>query len=208
MNGSMGCGGQSGGVTIENLGHGPIITACTPALRYRYPMATPRDDFALYCCELLAGVGPCTARRMFGGYGISQEGLTLALVADLGGGEKLWLKADAETRALFEAAGCERFSYEMTRNGQRALHSLNYYSAPEEAMESAQWMLQWARVSLACALKARSAQSPRARAATKIVAKPVRAAVPAASTPPAKPRASRPSAPSAKRSAKRKSAKG
>ncbi|NMM08533.1 MAG: TfoX/Sxy family protein [Polaromonas sp.] len=171
-------------------------------------MATPRDDFALYCCELLAGVGPCTARRMFGGYGISQAGLTLALVADLGGGEKLWLKADAETRARFEAAGCERFSYQVTRNGQRALHSLNYYSAPEEAMESAQWMLQWARVSLACALKARSAQSPRARAATKMVANPVRAAAPAATTPPAKPRASRPSAPSAKRSAKRKSAKG
>ena len=204
MNGSMGCGGQSGGVTIENLGHEPIITACTPALRYRDVMASPKDDFALYCCELLSGVGPCTAKHMFGGYGISQAGLTLALVADLGGGEKLWLKADAETRALFEAAGCERFSYEMTRNGQRALHSLNYYSAPEEAMESAQWMLQWARVSLACALKARSAQSPRARAATKTVAKPVRAAT----TPPAKPRASRPSAPSAKASAKRKSAKG
>ena len=52
-------------------------------------MATPKDDFAIYCCELLSGVGPCVARRMFGGYGISTSGLTLALVADLGGGEKL-----------------------------------------------------------------------------------------------------------------------
>ena len=173
-------------------------------MRYRDAMASPKDDFALYCCELLAGMGPCTARRMFGGYGISQAGLTLALVADLGGGEKLWLKADFECRALFEAAGCERFSYEMTRGGQRALHSLNYYSAPEEAMESAQLMLQWARLSLDCALKARSAQSPRVRAATKIVAK----AVSPATTPAARPRASRPSAPSAKASAKRKSAKG
>ena len=168
-------------------------------------MATPKDDFAIYCCELLSGVGPCTAKRMFGGYGISQSGLTLALVADLGGGEKLWLKADAETRSLFETAGCERFSYEVTRGGQRAQHSLNYYSAPEEAMESAQLMLQWARVSLACALKARSAQSPRARAATKIVAKRIRARTLAATTPPARPRASRPSAPNAKPRAKRKS---
>jgi DNA transformation protein len=184
------------------------LSARTPALRYRDAMSTPKDDFALYCCELLAGVGPCTARRMFGGYGISQAGLTLALVADLGGGEKLWLKADAETRSLFEAAGCERFSYEMTKNGKRALHSLNYYSAPEEAMESAQLMLQWARLSLACALKARSAQSPRARVATKIVAKPVKTAAPAATPPAARPRASRSSAPSARPSAKRKSAKG
>jgi DNA transformation protein and related proteins len=195
--------GSLGG-TRGNGGHESIITTCTPALRYRDAMTTPKDDFALYCCELLAGVGPCTAKRMFGGYGISQAGLTLALVADLGGGEKLWLKADAESRCLFESAGCERFSYEMTRGGQRALHSLNYYSAPEEAMESPQLMLQWARVSLDCALKARSAQSPRARAATKMVAKPVSAATP----PPAKPRASRPSASSARPSAKRKSAKG
>ncbi|MHB1199283.1 MAG: TfoX/Sxy family protein [Polaromonas sp.] len=171
-------------------------------------MLTPKDDFAIYCCELLSGVGPCTARRMFGGHGISTSGLTLALVADLGGGEKLWLKADTQSRGLFEAAGCERFGYEVTRNGQRAAHSLNYYSAPEEAMESAQLMLQWARVSLDCALKARSAKSPRARSATKTVAKPVRAPTTAATSPPAKPRASRASARAASSSAKRKSSKG
>ncbi|MES2361162.1 MAG: TfoX/Sxy family protein [Pseudomonadota bacterium] len=134
-------------------------------------MAKLKDDFAIYCCELLAGVGPCTAKRMFGGFGISTSGLNLALVADLGGGEKLWLKADADSRGQFEAAGCERFSYEITRNGVKAAHSLNYYSAPEEAMESAQLMLPWARISLACAVKARSAPSRRAQAATKSVAK-------------------------------------
>ena len=48
---------------------------------------------------------------MFGGWGISTEGLTIALVADLGSGEKLWLKADDDTRRRFEEAGCERFTY-------------------------------------------------------------------------------------------------
>lgn len=171
-------------------------------------MASPKDDFAIYCCELLSGVGPCTAKRMFGGFGISTSGLTLALVADLGGGEKLWLKADAETRGLFEAAGCERFTYQITRNGQRVAHSLNYYSAPEEALESAQLMLQWARLSLDCALKARSAKSQRARAATKIIANPLSATSAAATTPRPKPRASRPTAPAARPSAKRKSTRG
>ncbi len=126
-------------------------------------MASPRNDFAMYCCELLSGVGPCTARRMFGGYGISTSGLTLALVADLGGGDKLWLKADADTQGLYEAQGCERFTYEMTRNGVTAPHSLNYYAAPEEAMESPAVMLQWARVALACALKARAAKAPKVK---------------------------------------------
>lgn len=148
-------------------------------------MASSDNDFAMYCCELLSGVGPCTARRMFGGYGISTSGLTLALVADLGGGEKLWLKADADTRGLYEAQGCERFTYEMTRNGVTAPHSLSYYTAPEEAMESPAVMLPWARLALECALKARAAKAaktakapqvkkPRKAAAKKVKAKAIK----------------------------------
>ena len=152
-------------------------------------MASPRNDFAMYCCELLSGVGPCTARRMFGGHGISTSGLTLALVADLGGGDKLWLKADADTRGLYEAQGCERFTYEMTRNGVTAPHSLSYYTAPEEAMESPAVMLPWARVALACALKARAAKAAKAPK----VKKPKTKKAPAAKTAKtAKPRARRP----------------
>ena len=41
-------------------------------------------DFADYCCELLQSAGPCTAKRMFGGWGISVDRLTFALIADLG----------------------------------------------------------------------------------------------------------------------------
>lgn len=152
-------------------------------------MASPDNDFAMYCCELLSGVGPCTAKRMFGGYGISTSGLTLALVADLGGGDKLWLKADADTRGLYEAQGCERFTYEITRNGVTAPHSLNYYAAPEEAMESPAVMQPWARVALECALKARAAKAPKVRKPqTAPAAKTARAKT--AKT--AKPRAGRP----------------
>lgn len=156
---------------------------------YRGAMASPDNDFAMYCCELLSGVGPCTAKRMFGGYGISTSGLTLALVADLGGGDKLWLKADADTRGLYEAQGCERFTYEITRNGVTAPHSLNYYAAPEEAMESPAVMQPWARVALECALKARAAKAPKVRKPqTAPAAKTARAKT--AKT--AKPRAGRP----------------
>lgn len=139
-------------------------------------MASPKNDFAMYCCELLSGVGPCTAKRMFGGFGISTGGLTFALVADLGGGDLLWLKADEGTRGLFEAGGCGRFTYDMTRNGVRSAHSLGYYSAPEEAMESAALMLPWARLALECALRARAAKpvkkpKPKTKAPAKAKAK-------------------------------------
>lgn len=155
-------------------------------------MASPRNDFAMYCCELLSGVGPCTAKRMFGGYGISTSGLTLALVADLGSGDKLWLKADADTQGLYEAQGCERFTYEMTRNGVTAPHSLNYYAAPEEAMESPAVMLQWARVALACALKARAAKAAKAKKTPKEPAAKAARAKTAKAAKPAKPRTRRP----------------
>ncbi|RYF37909.1 MAG: TfoX family protein, partial [Comamonadaceae bacterium] len=110
-------------------------------------------SFANYCCELLSGsVGPCVARRMFGGWGISTGGMTLALVTDLGEGEKLWLKADGALRSHYEAAGSQRFTY-MAKGVTR---SVNYYSAPDEAMESPQLMAPWARQALDCALKAQS----------------------------------------------------
>lgn len=125
-------------------------------------MPTPPNEFARYCCDLLASVGPCVAKRMFGGYGISLEGLTLAIVADLGAGETLWLKADEASRSQFEGAHCQRFVY--LAKGKSM--SMNYFSAPDEAMESAELMAPWARLALQAALTARQgASKPKQRAA-------------------------------------------
>jgi DNA transformation protein and related proteins len=100
------------------------------------------------------------AKRMFGGYGISVDGLTVAILADLGQGEILWLKASESTRPIFEAQSCARFTY--TAKG--VPRSVNYYSAPEEAMDSAQAMQPWARLALEAALGAK--KTPR-KAASK-----------------------------------------
>ena len=117
-------------------------------------MAKAPSEFAQYCCELLATVGPCVARRMFGAYGISTDGLTLAILADLGSGEKLWLKADETSRPLFEAAGCQRFVYQAK---DKPL-SMGYYSTPDDAMESPALMASWARLALQAALTARQSK--------------------------------------------------
>ena len=111
-------------------------------------------DFANYCCELLSGAGPCVARRMFGGFGVSTGGLTIAILADLDDGERLWLKGDKATHGMFAAAGCRTFSY--TAKGVQ--RSMNYFSAPDEAMDSADAMRPWARLALECALRARAAK--------------------------------------------------
>lgn len=115
-----------------------------------------RSDFAQYCCELLHTVGPCTAKRMFGGWGISTDGLTIGITADLGGGEKLWLKASEENRQQWEAAGCERFTYASTKGGEPVSRGMNYYSAPEEAMDAPHAMAPWARLALQAAVAAKA----------------------------------------------------
>ena len=119
----------------------------------------PASTFARHCCELLSSLGQCLLRPMFGGWAVSTGGYNIAIVANLGSGEKLWLKADGAQRSYYEAAGCERFTY--TAKGVQ--RSVNYYSAPAEAMESPQLMAPWARQALECALKAQSAKAGRSR---------------------------------------------
>ncbi|MFC5500394.1 TfoX/Sxy family protein [Caenimonas terrae] len=132
----------------------------------------PPSTFARHCCELLASAGPCEIRPMFGGWGISTGGYNIALVADRGSGERLWLKADGAIRSYYEVAGCERFTY-MAKGVQR---SVNYYSAPAEAMESPELMGPWARQALECALKAQSAKEGRTSRPSALQPRPAKAA--------------------------------
>jgi DNA transformation protein len=131
-------------------------------------MAIPQD-FAEYCCELLSTVGPCRAKRMFGGWGISVEGLTLAILADLSppgatAQVRLYLKASEATRGQYEAAGCLRFVYNMKGVDK----GLNYYAAPDEAMESPDAMRAWAQLAYSCAVQAQLEKSkPRPKRAAK-----------------------------------------
>jgi DNA transformation protein len=113
----------------------------------------PADGFVVHCLELLAPLGAARARRMFGGHGLYVDDVFVALVAD----DRLYLKADDATRARFEAAGCQPFTYEA--RGRRTATS--YWSAPPEALESPPLMQPWARLALQAALAAR-AVTPRA----------------------------------------------
>src|SRR5213595_2302738 len=120
-------------------------------------MAVRQDEFAAYCVELLGSLGGARSRRMFGGHGIYVDDLFVAIIV----GERLYLKADDESRGKFEAAGCEPVVYDA--KGKRM--SMSYYSAPDEAVEAA--------------LRARTTKAPP-KARRPAAAKKVRGAVPAA----------------------------
>lgn len=118
----------------------------------------PRDELVELSLELLAPAGVVRARRMFGGHGLYVDDLFVALIA----GGRLYLKADDGTRAQFAAAGCMPFEY----SARDKAVTLNYWSAPAEAMESPALMQPWLRLALQAALRAR-----RSRAASPATAR-------------------------------------
>ena len=112
----------------------------------------PREppEFVAHVLELLAPLGTITARRMFGGHGVYCGGVFIAIVAN----DSLYLKTDEASRAEFEHAGCESFTYR--RHGKTA--SLNFHRAPDEALDAPHLMKPWARIALAAALRSRAAK--------------------------------------------------
>jgi len=82
---------------------------------------------------------------MFGGFGIFHQGLMFGLIAD----GSLYLKADAESKALFEAEGSEAFSYYKKEKQYR----LSYFLAPEAFFEDPEDCLYWARTAFDAALR-------------------------------------------------------
>ena len=129
-------------------------------------MAAAPNEFVAHCVELLSPLGAVRTRRMFGGHGFYIDELFVALIAY----ERLYLKADALTRSVFEDAGCTPFTFEKARGDTVESVATSYFSAPEDAMESPPLMQPWARLALAAAL--------RARATKPLATRPVRNASP------------------------------
>ncbi len=105
------------------------------------------DPFVLHTCELLSCLGPVKATRMFGGYGLSVDGMNVAIIA----WDTLFLKTNAKTEVQWLAAGGKAFVYEAKGRPMK----LNYHTPPEEALESPALMTPWARLALQAAVAAR-----------------------------------------------------
>ncbi|MFZ4538106.1 TfoX/Sxy family protein [Propionivibrio sp.] len=116
-------------------------------------MARPLPEFVEHACELFAPLGAIRAKAMFGGWGFYCDDLFFAIVAL----ETLYLKADAESADSFRQAGGEPFCF--TYKDGRS-ETMNYWTVPEEALESPAEMLPWGRLALAAALRGRNAKKP------------------------------------------------
>ncbi len=110
-------------------------------------MPTAPDPFVEHVRELLLGLGPVVARRMFGGWGLSVDGMNIGIVA----WDTLYLKTNATTEPVWLAAGAMPFVYEAKGKPMK----LHYHTPPDEALESPALMLPWARLALEAAVAAR-----------------------------------------------------
>lgn len=110
------------------------------------------SEFIEYLHEVFAQFGPITVRRMFDGHMIYHQGLPIGIVHD----ETLYLKADGESAAAFEAQELDQFSYR--KQGKTIL--LPYFQAPESVLENRSEAALWGRRAFEAALRT---QRPRKR---------------------------------------------
>lgn len=108
--------------------------------------SSARRAFADHVVDLLRGLGPVSARSMFGGHGLYLHGQIFALLVDA----RLYIKVDADSLPVFTSAGCPPFTYEA--RGRRV--SVPYHEAPSEALEHPDEAVRWARLGLAAAQRA------------------------------------------------------
>jgi DNA transformation protein and related proteins len=114
--------------------------------------------FIAHLHDLFAALGPISSRAMFGGHGVYFDGRIIGIVID----DAVYLRTDDQTRARFEAAGCTPFVYA----GQQHPITTSYWSLPDDAMESPQAMLPWAKLAFEAALR-KPGSSKKARKPAK-----------------------------------------
>lgn len=121
-------------------------------------MAASRD-FTAFIQELFAPLGGVATRPMFGGAGVYSKGVMFGLVFD----DTLYLKADAESRAAFEAKGSAAFAY---KNASGKPVNTSYWKLPDGLVDDADEAVKWAQTALAIAKAEKAATPPPSRRVT------------------------------------------
>jgi DNA transformation protein and related proteins len=108
-------------------------------------MTRKDSEFASFVVECLQPLGPVSARRMFGGFGIYLHGTMFALIAY----DQLYFKVDDGNRRAYEAAGLAHFTYS---DGGKPIR-MPYCEAPGEGFDDPEILCAWAREAYAAALR-------------------------------------------------------
>lgn len=100
-----------------------------------------------WVAEALEPMGTLSHRNMMGGATLYLGGTIFAIIAD----DTLWFKADSDSDAIWDEAGCPRFTYSM---GEGRTGSMNYRRAPDEVHDDPEAMQRWAAIALEAGMRA------------------------------------------------------
>jgi DNA transformation protein and related proteins len=121
--------------------------------------------------ELFAQFRPVTVRRMFGGAGISVDGVTFGLIVR----GAIYLKVDEQSIPAFEQEGSQPFTYKRA-HGRPKLVSMSYWRLPERLYDDPDELAIWADRAFAIAQRQKVApRKTKVRKPAKRKAKPSRA---------------------------------
>jgi DNA transformation protein and related proteins len=90
--------------------------------------------------EAMAPMGNVTKRMMMGGATLYCDGIIFAILDD----DLLWFKADAKSDAVWDAAACPRFTFDM--GGK--MGTMNYRRAPDDVYDDPDVLQRWATLAL------------------------------------------------------------
>jgi DNA transformation protein len=104
--------------------------------------------------EALEPLGPVTLRKMMGAAVLYLDGVIFAVLDE----SEIWFKSDAETNAIWDGEGCERFTF-TARDGR--VETMNYRRAPSDVHDDAEAMQRWAALAREAGLRAASTRKKR-----------------------------------------------
>ena len=110
--------------------------------------------------EAVAPLGRLSMRKMMGGATLYLDGTIFAILDE----SEIWFKSDADSDAVWDEAGCERFSVTF-KDGR--VDTMNYRRGPLDVYDDADAMRRWAELAVAAGL--RSAAKKRPKGATRAV---------------------------------------
>ncbi len=110
-----------------------------------------------WVAEALEPLGVVTSRRMMGAAVVYCDGVIFAVAED----SELFFKSDDESAAVWNAAGCGPWTFEM--KGETVV--TNYRAAPADVYDDADAMSEWAQIALAAGLRSAAKKRPRSKKA-------------------------------------------
>ncbi len=111
------------------------------------------EDFLQFVADTFRRFGAIRIRKMFGGAGVYCDEAIFATVDD----DAVYLKADAISRPIFEAAGLSPFVFD-AKDGPK---TMSYFRAPDDIFDDEAALMRWTALALDAAMRASAKKANR-----------------------------------------------